>query len=697
MPNIVTDYHAVADGQWSLSPFTISAGSNALSCTTALWVPGDNLKGIYVPGTGMTTITGVSDSKHITIATAASNALSATNCIVSWGTDNVTAFNNFTAEHQGQTVTLDVPAGIYYVSYANPLFDGISDLTINGAGASSTAIALGIANITALAQYQFGVHSARTHSVQAGATSVTLSDPTQVSLYTVGQYALMTGYTLQSGGFPTNHHFFQYVFVTAIDSNPVSPTYGKITFSAPLKDRYLSTWPLYNAGDPVAGQPDCAGPATLYAWNPSWNASFTFNDLTFVGDAEIGSSGRSVTFNRCTFPAGSAGLGTTGSGPFPSGNLSWTVNDCDLSACTMEVDKYIDSVTINNSSVKVVFCQSSSVNLLTINGSTILNVTGTPKKTVITNSTITGQLLPGPAFAFGRADELICTNCVINQIGSTINGGAYVDKGASDGGINNSPGVSMSGGVITFPNNYEGVGVIAWAVPGTVCFWSDENGWAETTFRVLAVTQDASNTYVTTNLKGTFLPPAFNATKIFVFPHPAPKATFTGCTGTDGMAASLSNAPPRAPLFSYQQRTYTGATAHAVAQPKYFVWGNLVSLSINVTTPYTGAGTQTFSIGPSWPYIDSNNSHGISPVYDAAVNTKIAGNRLITLTGVTGAQSLDTGLAVGDALQTWFTGLNVGTGPAFSADLSGAVITVTFQTDQGFPRAITPLQFRLHA
>jgi hypothetical protein len=106
-------------------------------------------------------------------------------------------------------------------------------------------------------------HSSRVATVAAGSTTVTLQNPREAIRFQVGNWALMAGLDIIGYGYPPNPAFFEYVQIVAINSAT-----GTITFAAPLKQSYKSTWPLYNAGN--AFQSDQGGPATLYALDSSW-------------------------------------------------------------------------------------------------------------------------------------------------------------------------------------------------------------------------------------------------------------------------------------------------------------------------------------------------------------------------------------------------------------------------------------------
>ena len=450
---------------------------------------------------------------------------------------------------------------------------------------------------------------------------------------------------------------------------------------------------------------DYGGPATLYDMETNWNYTAAFNNLTLAYNNQLNSAGRNVTFNSCNI--------VSNFGPFPTMTQSWVMNDCTFSpGINMEVDKIIDVFTMNNCDFGggTATVQTASCNLMTFNNVS-LGTTWTTTNTVLNTCTISSLVL-GPV-TYGVAQSLTATNCSI----AAISYGSYTDSGAvNNSGSLGTNGVTMNNGVMRFDlATYFSSLPIRWAVPGSIIFWQDNvNGWAEPSFRIAAVTQDPLTTDVLvslanvppTNLTGGFPKIPSNATGLLVRPHPMKSCTFRSCTGAEPMLASLNVAPAGAPFGSYQTFTYTSGAAKGDHQGKYPLFGNLVSLVIAVTHAYSGS--LTFSVAPSWPILDSVNNSTVpggnagTIFYDAVVNAHTAGTRTITLAGVTGTQSGDSGLAVPDSVQTWFTGPNAGQGPFFSSDVSGTdpnvSVTVTWITDQYFPtKVIGPLRLSLHS
>lgn len=491
-------------------------------------------------------------------------------------TDDSGAFNAFNAMATGDVglVTLNIPAGTYLFSNFSNFAVGIKQLLVIGAGSATTSLKSNIVGDPAYSlggagQFQNNTHSARLSTVSAGSTSVQLLTVGQTSLFTVGQYALITGYDLQGFwnapfGYPTNPHFFEYVLVSNINAGT-----GVITFSAPLRNTYKSTWPNYNSGN--ASEVDNGGPATLYALPTSWDTEVEYRGIKFDNpDWTTRAKGRSVTYTNCSFNGQL--------GPIPSENKIWSAIGCDLSTCVMEVDKLIEEMTFSGTTIYEIDFQSSSTDLCTLESSTVTHIVqGTPKRFVANNSTIAS--LKVGCYAYGRSDSINCTDCTISAF--DIQGlirpilGSWV----------------MSGGIITIPNsdsNGTNENQGRWAVPGTNVMWRGSQT-SQTLFKIIDVTQDATNIYIQTNLSNGF-PATAGLGSVLV--HPAPAFTFTNCTGHHRVV-DLSKAPPGRPLYSYWKRTYDGSASgpwsnFSGTADNFPIWGKLIRLDVNVTKAYTG-------------------------------------------------------------------------------------------------------------
>lgn len=539
--------------------------------------------------------------------------------------------------------------------------------------------------------------TARLATTSAGASCTNMVTPAQASIFTVGQPAMISGFDMQgtwhpSGlgfGFPPNPYYFENLIVSAVSTSlncDGVTSGGSVSFTTPLANTYLSTWPLYDPGAGANGINDQGGPATLYLVDPSWIQTVD------IRGGSIERTGQQTSIKSKTVLLTDVTM-TGANCIIPSENDSWTNTNVVGPVCNLEEDKLVGSFTWNGGSVDIILFQSSSTNLFAASNLTITQLSGSPKKFVGSHVTI-GSVLFGSR-GFGRTNEWDCVSCTINGINT---GFGVAEVGGLSGGTWTLPGqnsgsyaATMSGGIITIPNTH---GAVTWAVPGTnlVFGGADESEYGA--FQVTAVTQDATNTYVQTSLSGGFPGVPLNGgSDLRISVLGAPKFTCTACIGSEPQISSLTQAPAGAPLYSWQSFVYTGA-AGTVVQSTFHQWGNLSQANFNVTTAFSGSQSFHLSEFDNWPVLLSNlsavnyNSANSGP----AVNMHSVGNRQVTPSGVTcvsGTCTGDGGLATLDAAGMYFTGPSF-SGPQFSADASSSCpgagcpsITVTVQTNQG--------------
>jgi hypothetical protein len=180
---------------------------------------------------------------------------------------------------------------------------------------------------------------------------------------------------------------------------------------------------------------------------------------------------------------------------------------------------------------------------------------------------------------------------------------------------------------------------------------------------------------------------AFTAsTKMNYLPHMCPRLTMINCTG-GRFASDVAGAPPDIPVFSYLKRAYAGLTLFVNTPEKtLFLTGKLLTLTINVLKPYTGAAATYVCVLSIGGYATSG---GITyPTYIAqTIDLKTVGLRTITAVGISGNVGADSIAAI----PFWISGnhyVQVGTPPGFA--LTGGdtlanmpFFIVTAQTDQG--------------
>lgn len=529
--------------------------------------------------------------------------------------DARSAFITFRDAHQAaaEQVILTVPAHTYqfHAGATNDtayLFKGIPDLVVSGTGATladnsgtgsmflgSEGIGLGTP-----------ATSARIATVSRGRTQVQLVTLADHTLFTAGGYVCVAAFDLQGAGNPPNPFFFEYAQIVSKDTGT-----GIITLDRPLKNSYDSTWPLHSAGN--ESEPDLGGPATIYVMPDTWDCSIEFIGLTISAPTQqLYARGRYIKFTDCEIPTVA-----------PTVNEYWIADGCDQTAATVEVDKMVENLIVSGgSSLHIYNFQSSTPNYFEVSDSTFdTRISGTPRKSVFSNSTIP-ELRLGCS-GYGRSDTIEASNCTISAITPL----AY----SSD-----TAGYTISNGVISY------AGAVAFGVPGTKLIFTGSHAY-EAQCYVVATSQSGSNTLVKSSLAGGWPDVALQGgTVLKVGPHPAPFIAFYNCSGCD-MAVDLSNTGAQGrPFASYSKRTYTSTDLNS--PENYQLWGELVSINVNVITPYTGVGALTLKL------FGASSANGFDPPYDGnshtawspSVNLKVAGLRSYTQgAGWSGTQSGD--------------------------------------------------------
>lgn len=645
------------------------------------------------------------------------------------------------ASHTG-LIRLYIPPGLHCVlgAGANRPVDGLRKILVEGYGSifdCPLGCFLG-------GQGQPNGQMPRLYTANAGDTCVTFKVAGETSIFTVGQWALITGFDLYGGGRPSGPHWFEYVKPASIDAGK-----GIICFEAALKYTYLDTWPDYSDGTSIGGV-DPGGPTTLYTLDPSWDIEVEWRGLQLLYSHQLVANGRKATFRDIDAPGDFCLL--------PSVNLLWQAINVTATNCFMEFDKLNTEVVFDNSTIHLLEIQVSSSDILTITRSNFVAFNGTPKVTNISDSTLgtgAGMFRPG-AFGAGRSDELTCTNCVIEN--PFI--GGLAEKAPFDFGVNVTYG--MVGGVIMVPVVN---GPVRWAVPGTNLFWSGQHSTSQpngSAFQVVSVTKDtwpppdlqtltrtttvaaasrnlstSTDTFVpgdrlkSINVPGAGAAGGLLATVILtvtdarnvVLQSPASTSLSAASTALQfgtyntNVVTTLSGGFPTVPLDSGKLyiRTHPSPTftctncsgsvealswSRAPARiPQYSYsqvpytnsstipmtaeqWGVTTRVTIDVTSAYAGA-TDPLKINIT----GAGSIPGSATVafLDSFTNVRQLGQRVITPAGVTcngapGGCAGDTGMTLPDPA-FWWSGLGGGFLPtSFSGSLS---VTVTVETNQG--------------
>lgn len=505
----------------------------------------------------------------------------------------------------------------------------------------------------------------------------------RTALFPVGSQIMMGGYTTQAYwadayGFPANFQWFEYRTVQSIN-----PTTHQVCFTTPLTEAYSSSWPQYNTGSLFEVDP--GGPATIYHLDDNWDLTHVYKDFTLDNIYfQTGSNGRNVTYSDVTMKGATCAI--------PTQNESYTWTNVTGTDCTIETDKLVKTWTIRNSTLKHVGVQSPSIEVIDADGLTVSrNWLGSAKKQYFNNVTIQGVGL-NPAFtdpvytlgaqAYGVSEEATCTNCNIS--GGTV--GKQPD-------IAPTTYWSMTSGVITIPNYLSNgrSGLFEtqtrYVVPGHYMFWSNGNNVGKA-IKIVSVTQDTDNTYVTTSEAGGF-PTGAWVTNLSLQAHPATSFTASGTSTNSNFSAYIGCTA--LPFNSCQNFTNTGgATGTTPKPPSLTLWGVMDTFTVENNVPYTGGGSLTWTLSRfnNWKILDPATL-ALVDFPQLTINTKLpsscgACTRSFANTGViTNSQS-------GDVFSAPVSGGIFGVShnqSNFSANTpsDSPQVTVTLRTNQNLP------------
>jgi hypothetical protein len=478
----------------------------------------------------------------------------------------------------------------------------------------------------------------RIETVSAGSRTVTLLDPVRhAHWFYPGAWVILMGYCLQNFGAPQNNAFHEYHEVLSIDQDT-----GVITFTAPLRYGYKSTWPETNYGSSLA--PDQAGSATCAVMHRDWNMANICEDMSVTFPAQFGNTdGRSQIWRDMEFL---------------NYNPGFTVNDyllfenCTLGPGTLEWDKLIDYCEFVNCDVPCFNqIQSSSINQIRWEGCTFTNeVQGTPAAIEMVDCDFAEYTIFGPT-AYGA------------PLGPTILDNVYIPEGMGPDSISSNRLIGTSiitdvtAGVMTIPEDDLGNWGLM-AIPGGWYVHQLSNNPQPPMIRVTDVAQSGTDYLYTTNLPDPCV--TFDASTRMT-PHVCPYLTVTNTDDGYFKMQSFPAAEGR-PMGSYWKITSTetehyflnDSPTYTTAIPEFQCFGYPQEIRINVTRAYGGAAG-TMRLAPI-SQLDTNFAaalmvapDGTQSEYRPYVNLKVTGERVITAGSVVGAQS-------GDSLTAWTAG-----------------------------------------
>jgi hypothetical protein len=564
-------------------------------------------------------------------------------------TNDSSAFLRFRTwgRKQKRKINLVIPPG-YYINRTFPnqwAFDGISDVTVHGYGA--TVDTLNFGSFRGLAGSD-NLHSSRIKSASSSQSTVTLIKASEYSRYAEGDWIYISGIDLQGYGSPPNHHFFEYQHISSVNST------GVITLGQKLRCTYKETWPNFEAGN--AKTLDLGGPATIYKMDPHWNCSNKIYGLTVKTSAGVLFNGRHVEYVDCYFDGPS----------WPTMCQTHVARRCRFGG-QVEVDKGIEFIKYENCTASLIIVQSSSVDRFELEGCKLSNsLNGTAKNTVVRSCDMPG-LFVGP-LGYGQMESLLIENSRIGSIAIT-------------GSVGTLSQFRLTAGTFIMPKAK--TGPVLWATPGGWMRWGNSEITGQP-FKILDLREDGTNVYIDTTLPANATIPIsayspFTTTKIRAYRPNIRVINSHGCPEIIDMMSSDGA------WGTYAKRTYTGSFGQA---PGFHVWGQLVYVKINVLRAYTGAlssltvkTNQNLNI---FTIKDDNTSYK----FGATVNLKIAGERVIAPGSTTGGQTGDSLPSVDNLFIVDYTDNGVW-GAYLSGNISGEtrdtwpIVSIEVKTDHG--------------
>jgi len=431
-------------------------------------------RGTIIPQITCNLVTGVASVGGPCTATTACNG-------VSDDAPAFKAFNTWALANQGSTnqVVLTIPSGstcffstsqsysgsvqanVFSNSINNLIVDGGSGSTLTSVG--GTGFVLGTDGLCQAGLTDASGCSARIQTVSAGSTIVTLTAASlaagYISRFSVNKWIMIGGLDVQGlfqqpYGYPPNQTYFEWRKITNVNAGT-----GVITLDRVTTNAYLSTWPNYNSGN--AFEADAGGAATIWVMNDAWNSTKEFRNLTLTQNGQIGIVGRNVTLRNVT-------VSNTGGncGPLPTQNESWSIYNSTWS-CNVEVDKLVETMTMDTSTFNSVEYQSSSIANLVMRNSTASFMYGSARNSQIIDTTLSFWR---PGTHYGATESVVCTRCTVTTYDPPPQG--------TFGSNLTPPAFTMAGGIISWPVDLTGHEAQIWASPTNVpVFFSSSTGY----------------------------------------------------------------------------------------------------------------------------------------------------------------------------------------------------------------------------
>lgn len=469
-------------------------------------------------------------------------------------------------------VKLYIPPGTYHLTKPNGLTNGIVNATVSGWGATVSNLFIGSAGVIPTTKSYSA--SARIQTAYAGDTSVTVIDhggtlvaPADVRLFAINDWIMITGLALQTPDtYPQSWQNVEFRKIMGITGNT-------IFFSNPLQYLYKSTWPYIDAfptainigsstltcaasplveerrsilttsgslptplrpgqlyfaknvsglnfqlsarpgGPPIRlsgtqsgthfyhsnSEGELGGPATIYKLSSIFDGEHNYYGLSCSASGGVFfGGGKQITL---------CGMSFAGLGPAPSAAKTVIIRRTQIGSQN-EVDKCVEYLEYDRCYSTVglgqIFLQSSSIMILKIKNCALKTLNGTAKNTIVENSNFTTEVIVGPS-QYGRSEMVRISN---SNIASARQSDLFADPST----------LSFKDGTFAIANVSAGR-VWQWAVPGMHYFFAFYDGaihknddatgkvW---TFMITDLRQDATNTYIDTDIGNVLPTPTFS-------------------------------------------------------------------------------------------------------------------------------------------------------------------------------------------
>jgi hypothetical protein len=446
-----------------------------------------------------------------------------------------------------------------------------------------------------------------------------------------GQCCVLMCLDMMGYGFPQNNYYMEHNKITSLDEQT-----GVAQLESPLRHEYVEHYPTWSVGDFF--QPDQGGRPTIMTFSipGGWDRTVTIRNLTVENPNSWFGCARFNVWEDCRF---------SGFGPVPSQCQSYIMRRCQITDTGLiEVDKFIDYLEYNDCSIYRIQCQSAGTNeqLVVTNNCTVSDLTAGLKYNTVEDSAI-GKFTVG-AQSYGATVSCTITGCTATSFAGftrsvTLPTGTFTN---------------MVDGVIRIPSETVRTSNIRLdLIPGTELWYflgAPQTAQGPTAaFQILDEWRDyqpeaspvINDICYQTTLVGDESAVSFGQTLVVL--HPCPNLVVETSSGNDAIAAHSRLGTANAkPLWSYCYRSLSG---YPWVQTNVPVYGIFVSMRINVTKPYTGAiqvpyyWPARFGL-PLWPDYPVNR-------WTTKINLGVAGERVVTATSVTGAQSGDSLTAPG--------------------------------------------------